>query len=116
MKLIIAGSRDIKLTVDDLDNLIKKHFNTIEIKEVVSGCANGVDTTGILWANKNNIPIKKFIPDWSIGKSAGHIRNRQMGDYADQAIVIYNGSNGSQGMIDYMKKIKKPCIVIDLRK
>jgi hypothetical protein len=112
MKLIIAGSRDIVLTVDELDELIKKHFNVQDIEEVVTGCAKGVDTTGIWWADKYNIPIKKFIPDWSLGRAAGHIRNRQMGDYADQAIVVYNGSNGSQGMIDYMKKLKKPCVVI----
>jgi len=112
MKLIIAGSRDINLSVEELDILIKKHFNEIEITEVVTGCAKGVDTTGIWWADKYDIPLKKFIPDWSLGCSAGHIRNRQMGDYADQAIVVYNGSNGSQGMIDHMHKLKKPCVVI----
>lgn len=112
MKLIIAGSRDVSLTVEELDSLIQKHFDVSIIKEIVTGCAKGVDTTGIWWADKHDIPIKKFIPDWSVGKAAGHIRNREMGDYADQAIVVYNGSNGSQGMIDYMKKLKKPCIVI----
>jgi hypothetical protein len=114
MKLIIAGSRDIFLNVDELDELIQKNFDVTQIKEVVSGCAKGIDSVGINWAIKNDIPIKKFIPDWSIGRAAGIIRNREMGDYADQAIVIYNGSNGSQGMIDYMKKIKKLCIVINL--
>jgi hypothetical protein len=113
MKLIIAGSREISLSVDELDELMKKHFEVSEITEVVSGCAKGMDTSGIQWANKYNIPIKKFVPDWSMGKAAGHIRNREMGDYADQAIVVYNGSNGSQGMIDYMQKLKKPCVVIN---
>ena len=61
-----------------------------------------------------DIPVKKFIPDWSIGRSAGHVRNRLMGDYADQAVVIYNGSRGSQGMIDYMKKLNKRCIVVKI--
>ncbi len=115
MKLIIAGSREIQLSVDELDTLIKKHFNMLQIEEVVSGCAKGVDTTGIHWAIKHNIKIKKFTPNWSFGKAAGHIRNRQMGDYADQSIVVYNGSKGSQGMIDYMEKIKKPCVVIKIR-
>jgi hypothetical protein len=113
MKLIIAGSREISMNVDELDELIKKHFNIADIKEIVSGNAIGMDKSGIQWAIKNGIPIKKFIPDWNTdGRAAGHIRNRQMGDYADQAIVVYNGSSGSQGMIDYMKKIKKPCVVI----
>ena len=112
MKLIIAGSRDICLSIEELDTLIRKHFDVSQIEEIVSGCAKGIDTSGILWANERGITIKKFIPDWSVGKAAGHIRNRKMGDYADQAIVIYNGSNGSQGMIDYMTKLKKPCVVI----
>jgi hypothetical protein len=115
MKLIIAGSRDINLTVDELDQIIKKDIKDIkDISEVVSGCARGIDTVGIQWATKNNIPVTKFKPDWSVGKAAGHIRNRQMGDYADQALVIYNGSKGSQGMIDYMKNNNKPCTVITI--
>lgn len=113
MKLIIAGSRDISLSVEDLDILIGKYIDITQITEVVSGCAKGIDTCGILWANKHSIPIKKFVPDWTIGKSAGHIRNREMGIYADQAFIIYNGSKGSQGMIDCMVKLKKPCVVIE---
>ncbi len=112
MKLIIAGSRDILISVDELDTLIKKYFKISEISEIVSGAAIGIDSIGICWATKNNIQITKFIPDWTIGRAAGHIRNRRMGDYADQALVIYNGSKGSQGMIDYMKKLEKPCIVV----
>jgi hypothetical protein len=112
MKLIIAGSRDISISVEELDVIIRKHFEISQITEVVTGFAKGVDTTGIWWADKYDIPIKKFIPDWSLGRSAGHQRNREMGDYADQAIVVYNGSKGSQGMIDYMNKLKKPCVVV----
>ena len=112
MKLIIAGSRDIIISVDELDTIIKTNFNLTEIKEVVSGCAKGIDNLGIQWANKNKIPVKRFPANWELGKGAGHIRNRQMGDYADQALVVYNGSKGSQGMIDYMKKLNKPCVVI----
>jgi hypothetical protein len=115
MKLIIAGSRDILIPVSELDTLIQNNFSPEDINnidEVVSGNAVGMDTVGIMWAAKHKIPVKKFIPDWTKGRSAGHIRNREMGDYADQAIVVYNGSNGSQGMIDYMCKLKKPCVVI----
>jgi hypothetical protein len=115
MKLIIAGSRTISITVEELDALIIAE-NITDITEVVSGCAKGMDKVGINWAVKNNIPVKMFIPDWSVGKAAGHIRNREMGDYADQAIVVYNGSAGSAGMIDYMKKINKKCAIIFMEK
>jgi len=112
MKLIIAGSRDIQFTIQNLEETIKKNYDITKITEIVSGDAIGIDKLGIIFAEKYNIPVKKFIPDWSIGISAGHVRNRKMGDYADEAIVIYNGSSGSQGMIDYMNKLKKPCVII----
>lgn len=113
MRLIIAGSRSILLTPEQLNVCIVAHFDISDITEVVSGCARGVDMAGIRWATKHGIPIKRFVPDWSQGKAAGHIRNREMGDYADAAIVIYDGkSKGSQGMIDYMKQKKKICFVI----
>ena len=110
MKLIIAGSRTISMSVEELDSVISS-FDIKDITEVVSGNANGMDKSGEQWAKSKNIPIKIFKPDWSIGKAAGHIRNRDMGDYADCALVVYNGSSGSQGMIDYMNKLKKPCYV-----
>ncbi len=69
----------------------------------------------IKWAIENNIPVKKFIPDWSKGKSAGFITNKEMGIYADKAIVIHNGSSGSKDMISYMNKLKKPCIVLEIK-
>jgi len=112
MKLLISGSRDIVLSVEELDTIINNIYNVDNITEIVSGCAKGIDNTGIEWALKNKIPIKKFIPDWSVGIAAGHIRNRLMGDYTDEAIVIHNGSNGSNGMIKYLDKIKKKCVII----
>jgi len=113
MKLIIAGSRTIHLSVSDLDTIIQTYFDVSKITEVVSGKARGIDQTGIDWAVTKGIPVTEFIPDWSSkGKAAGHIRNREMGDYADEALVIYNGSSGSQGMIDYMKHLGKNCIVV----
>lgn len=123
MKLIIAGSRSLdKLTVSDLESIICNTLpsETVDsLTEIVSGHAKGIDQLGEQWAVKNKIPVKLFIPEWTnkangtFNKAAGHIRNRQMGDYADVALVIMQkpGSNGSQGMIDYMNKLKKPCFV-----
>lgn len=103
MRTIIAGSRGI---IDY--NLIKRTIvdSGFEITEVVSGGARGVDRLGELWAKENSVPIKRFIPDWDgLGKKAGHVRNRDMGDYADALIVIIlNGSKGSMGMLEYAHK------------
>ena len=85
MKVIVAGGRDFNdyhLLKENLDNFQQQYGN---ITEVVSGTAIGVDKLGEWYANENNIQIKRFIPDWKwLGKKAGFVRNRQMGDYAKE--------------------------------
>lgn len=100
MKTIIAGSRDI---VDYRWVRLAIEQSGFEITEVVSGGARGVDRLGERYAKEHNIPIKQFIPDWDgLGKKAGHVRNREMGDYADALIALWDGeSKGTKGMIDY---------------
>jgi len=98
-KTIIAGSR----TITD-SNIIKKAIkeSNFNITEIVSGCARGVDSLGEEYAKLNNIPIKRFSPNWKLyGKFAGIKRNREMADYADSLIAIWNGkSRGTKNMID----------------
>jgi predicted Rossmann fold nucleotide-binding protein DprA/Smf involved in DNA uptake len=113
MKVIIAGSRSIT-DVDAVCKAIQKAFITSwaasVITEVVCGMAPGVDTIGKSWAEAWAIPVKEFPADWDkYGKAAGPIRNRQMAEYADAAIVIWDGkSSGSKNMITTMNKLGKP--------
>lgn len=96
-KVIIAGSRTIK-DYDLVAKIIKDSGFVID--EVVSGCAAGVDFLGERYGEENNIPIKKFPADWSLGKIAGVIRNHQMRDYATHLIAISeNNSKGTAHMI-----------------
>lgn len=114
MKTIIAGSRTINDPEILLDAIESSEF---EITEVVSGCANGVDKLGELYAETAGLPIKKFPADWSFGKVAGIIRNRQMAEYADAAIVIWDGSSrGSKNMIEESKKNNLKLYVYNLNK
>jgi len=102
MKTIIAGSRGITRLQVLEDVMAEVDW---EITEVVSGGARGADRLGEQWARKNGIPIKQFIPDWSTGRSAGHVRNRKMGDYADALVALWDGeSRGTKGMIEYAIK------------
>lgn len=98
MKTIIAGSR----TINDYE-LIKKAIqkSRFNITMLVSGVCRGVDKCGERWAKENNIPIKKFPADWKrFSKNAGPIRNRQMAEYADALIIVWDGfSQGSKNMI-----------------
>jgi hypothetical protein len=110
MKVIIAGSRnvsDYSLVVQAVERC---GYN---ITEVVSGCAVGIDRLGEQWARANNIPIKEMPADWNRnGKAAGPIRNRDMAEYADAAIVVWDGkSPGSRNMVENMIRRKKPYYV-----
>lgn len=117
MKVIVAGGRDFKdyeLLKCTLDNFQQEYGN---ITEVVSGGARGSDKLGEKYANENTIPIKRFVPDWEgLGKKAGFVRNRQMGDYAKEhngMLVAFwdRQSKGTKGMIDYATKIGLKSVV-----
>lgn len=109
MKLIIAGSRDLFIKTDLIHKLIIEH--KLEVTEVVSGAATGVDKCGESYANKYGISIKQFPANWNLhGKAAGPTRNRLMAKYADSAMVIMRKGKptpGSSNMIDEMKKLNK---------
>lgn len=113
MKTIIAGCRDFtdyKLLKDKLDYYRKDK----EITEVVCGLARGADELGEVYATENNIRVKPFPADWDKhGKSAGPIRNRQMAEYADCLIAVWDGkSKGTKNMIEEMHKKNKPVYII----
>lgn len=80
--VIIAGPRTI-IDYELLLNAIK--LSDIEITEVVSGNAKGVDSLGERYAKENNIPLKVFPADWkTYKKAAGPIRNSGMAQYAQE--------------------------------
>lgn len=98
MKVIIAGSRSV-WKFSDVAQAIRN--STFKITEVVSGNARGVDRLGEHWAHIHEVPLKIFPADWEKhGKGAGFIRNRQMAEYADALIAIWDGkSPGTANMI-----------------
>jgi hypothetical protein len=103
MKVIIAGSRsinDYKQLCQIMDNLI------IQTTEVVCGMASGVDLMGKRWAEENGIPVKKMPANWSLhGNAAGPIRNKEMAEYADALILLWDGkSKGSKSMLKFAKE------------
>lgn len=82
MKVIVAGSRgfnNYKLLKETLDSLINQYADI----SIVSGTARGADMMGERYANENGLQIHRFKPDWSIGKKAGYLRNKDMAEFAD---------------------------------
>lgn len=103
MKVIIAGSRTIN-NYDLVSQAIKE--SGFEITEVVSGGAHGVDQSGERWGKLNSVPIKIFRAEWNkLGKFAGPTRNKQMAQYADALVLVWDGkSRGSKSMLDEATK------------
>ena len=88
----------------------------VKITEVVCGEARGVDKSGRLFAEDHGINVKSFPADWNLGKGAGHIRNKQMADYADALLLIWDGeSRGSANMKATMLKLNKPVYEVIIR-
>lgn len=73
---------------------------------VISGCALGVDTFGIRWAEERGLPVMRYPADWDrYGKSAGPRRNSQMAVVADALVALWDGeSPGTRHMIQEADK------------
>ena len=105
MKVIIAGGRDFtdsKYFMECINSC------GIHITEIVCGKAKGADTLGEILANSNdNLILKEFPANWPLyGISAGHIRNKEMAEYADVLIAFRDGkSAGTHNMIKIAKEL-----------
>jgi hypothetical protein len=97
MKCIIAGGRDYIPTPDDKELVIMfiKHY---KIDKIVSGNARGADKFGEDIAKELKLKLILFPADWDrYGKRAGFLRNRQMAEYTDYAI-LFPGGKGTDSM------------------
>jgi hypothetical protein len=106
MRVIIAGSRDITSHELVWPLIASSKF---PITEVVSVAQRGVDRLGELYARAHSLGCNRVPAKWSrYGPAAGPIRNAEMADYADAAIVIHNNSPGSLDMVEQMRMRGKP--------
>lgn len=125
MKLLIAGSRTLFPTIPLLQALISE--TGLEVTEIVSGGANGVDAQAKklteLSTSLNYLSMvllgrhKEFPADWDkYGKAAGHIRNTEMANYSDALLIIWDGeSKGSSNMKYQMLQLGKPVFEIIMK-
>ena len=121
-RVVIAGSREkywVGYTFQEILDIVNQAVidSKFDITEVVSGKATGIDAFGEIYAKQNGIPIKEFPAQWDLyPKAAGPIRNREMAEYCDAAIVVCNGfTSGSSNMIKEMERLKKPVFVRNVR-
>lgn len=105
MKTIIAGGREGITYAEVLQAIFTCPW---KISEVVCGLAKGVDSSGEYAAKYElHVPIAYFPADWKKhGKAAGAIRNREMAEYAEALILVWDGtSKGSANMLRTARKL-----------
>lgn len=128
MKVVIAGSRTIsayRQVAGMPKGCMERHHDNFRalvkaidesrwlITEVGCGLAPGADTIGEMWAKDCRIPIRFFRANWvTFGRRAGMLRNKEMAQWADAAIILWDGvSNGTRNMKAEMELLDKPALV-----
>lgn len=106
MKLAIIGSRGLGI---DIDSYVDDN-----VDEIVSGGAVGIDNCAKQYAEQNKLKLVEFLPDYDkFGRGAPLIRNRQIVDYSDKVLAVWDGkSRGTKYTIDYAKKKNKDVTIV----
>lgn len=109
MKVAVIGSRNLNVT-----NL--KDYIPENVSEIVSGGAKGIDSDARNYAQKNNIPLKEFLPDYKkFGRAAPLKRNLQIIEYADIVIAFWDGkSHGTKYVIENCRKLNIPVQIVEI--
>ena len=117
-RVVIAGSRyfnDYDLFSDTVD----KYLSVIRYKYeiiIMSGHCSGTDIMAERYAYENGYELEVFSANWSLGKKAGPLRNKEMIDKADMAIAFFSGGRGTKSLIDFAKKKGIPLRVYTVNK
>lgn len=108
MRVIIAGSRHLTISDDDLTKAME--LGGFTPTEIVSGTARGIDRCGEEWAKARGIKLRLFPAHWNEeGKVAGFLRNKRMAQYANALVAVWDGkSRGTKHMIETMERANKP--------
>ena len=99
MRVGVIGSRG--LTVNNLEKYLP-----MEVTAIVSGGARGIDSCAAKWAQKNNIELIEFLPEYNrFGRSAPLRRNITIIDNSDIVLAFWDGrSKGTKFVIDNCHK------------
>lgn len=122
--VIIAGSRTVSPSIEEIDSAIAKHdpqgllWVPSDWSVIVCGMAKGADLAGKWWAESKGIEVCRmpvtdaFVARW--GKYlAPKMRNRAMAEIADAAILFWDAhSGGTADMCIRMVARDRPVLVV----
>ena len=114
--LLIAGGRDFS-NYDLLARRCAAYIAEncgVRKPTILSGCASGADSLGEQFAMEYQLQCRFFPAQWKkYGRAAGPMRNRQMAQAADGAVVFWDGkSKGTRSMIGYLRQMGVPFEVV----
>lgn len=99
MRLLVCGGRHFRNRAW-LFKLLDGIASRNDVKLIIHGAAFGADKLAGEWAKKNKVPVSEFPANWSLGLSAGPIRNRQMLDEGKPThCLALPGGKGTEGMV-----------------
>ena len=98
MRVAVVGSRG--LNVDHLGKYLP-----VEVTEIVSGGARGVDACAREYALSHGLKLTEFFPEYEkYGRSAPLKRNITIVENADMVLAFWDGaSRGTKFVIEYCK-------------
>ena len=100
MKLIIAGSRHLRVSFNFLKGVCTTYGIPIEkVTTIVCGEASGIDDCGKKFGEKLSLKIESHPYKSELGKAGGPARNRDMAASGNGLLLIWNShSKGSANM------------------
>lgn len=110
MKIAVIGSRN--LIINNLGDYLP-----INVTEIISGGAKGIDSCAKKYALEKGIKLTEFYPEYQkYGKGAPLRRNLQIIDYADIVLAFWDGkSRGTKFVIEQCRKKGKTVRVFLLK-
>lgn len=113
MIIAVIGSRNFS----DYELLESTLASLPQVTRFVSGGAKGADALAEIYAEKNQIPVIVFKPDWEkYGKAAGVIRNREIIEAAEMLVAFWDGeSKGTASSLAFAQKKGIPIQTVIVR-
>ena len=108
--LAIIGSR----TFNDYDRLCRVYdlYFSTGYSFIVFGGAIGADLLAKKLCLERNLDYIEFLPDWSLGRGAGLLRNRDIINCCTNVLCFWDGiSKGSANSLGLAKKMKKDSFI-----
>lgn len=116
IKIAVVGSRGFDsypFFAEKLEAIISKLKGEIEF--VSGGCPSGADNMIAIYCKNNGFKITEYLPDWTIGKHAGFLRNKLIVDDCTHLIAFWDEkSKGTKNSIDMAQKQNKPIRIIKI--